>query len=212
MLSEINNHRFLIGYTVAIEILFDFAYIWAFSMYFSLLLSFSFSFWSTLINCFISVSKVINLVGPASQQDVEMSALFHDAVIAYGEGKVLGILATKTSDHEIRKRAAVDDASTTTTPIPFIEPDIPDEMKREDFIYYPADQTYKILLHTHSPPRLINGSSVTVLSDTKMTITTNRRNQNSQTLKVRYNSKPGVRYCYFFTIIFFTVFDRTFRK
>lgn len=130
-------------------------------------------------------------MGPASQQDVEMSALYHDAVIAYGDGKVLGILATKTSDHEIRKRAAEDDkSSSTTTPISLVEPDIPDEIKREDFIYYPKDGTYKILLHTHSPPRLVNGSSVTVLSD-KVTTTTNRRNQISQTLKLRYVSMPG---------------------
>ena len=72
----------------------------------------------------------------------------------YGEGKVLGILATKT-DHEIRKRQAVpvDEGSTTTTtastttsttstttqaPSPSVEEPTPGpvtEDVKEDFIY-----------------------------------------------------------------------------
>lgn len=140
------------------------------------------------------------MVGPASQQDVELSALYRDAVVANGEGNVLGILATKSSDHEMRKRAADDetDASsttttttTTTTPISLIEPNLTEEVRQENFIYYPGEQSYKILLHTQSPPRLINGSLVTALNDNKLTITTNQRNQNVKTMKVRYNSKPG---------------------
>jgi hypothetical protein len=34
--------------------------------------------------------KIINLVGDPSQQDIELSALFRDAIGNYGEGKVLG--------------------------------------------------------------------------------------------------------------------------
>lgn len=141
--------------------------------------------------------QVINLVGPVSQQDVELTALYRDAVVTNGEGNVLGILATKTSDHEMRKRAAAVEedpnasSTTTTTPIALIEPNLSEDVLQENFIYYPGEQSYKILLHTQSPPRIINGSLVTVLNDPKLTITTNQRNQNVKTMKVRYNSKPG---------------------
>lgn len=53
---------------------------------------------------FFFIFQVINLVGPDSQQDIELSALYKDAILTYGEGKVLGILATKSNDHLIRKR------------------------------------------------------------------------------------------------------------
>lgn len=135
---------------------------------------------------------MVNLVGPTSQQDVELSALYRDAVIAYGEGKVLGILAAKGNNHELMKRAAELDETTTSIPTirTIIEPTLTEDELQEDFIYY-SEQSYKILLHTHSPPILTNGSVVTVLNDTKMTITTNRRSPYVQTLKVRYNSQPG---------------------
>lgn len=137
---------------------------------------------------------MVNLVGPVSQQDVELSALYRDSVIAYGEGKVLGILAAKGNNHELMKRAAELDETTTTssTARTIIEPVLTEDERQEDFIYY-TGQSYKILLHTHSPPVLTNGSAATVLIDTKMTITTNRRNQNVQTLNVRYNSFGMVR-------------------
>lgn len=144
------------------------------------------------------------MVGPTSQQDVELSAIYRDAVITYGEGKVLGILATKTSDHEIRKRAVPDEttqesqttASTTTTTAT-ISADA-DETNQTDFIYYPGDQSaYKILMYTDIAPRLYDGTNITVLNNiVPTTITTDRRNQNDfseqRTLKVRYNYKDKV--------------------
>lgn len=145
---------------------------------------------------------MVNLVGPTSQQDVELSALYRDAVIAYGEGKVLGILAAKGNNHELMKRAAESDETTTSIPTikTIIEPTLTEDELQEDFIYY--SESYKILLHTHSPPILTNGSAVTVLNDTKMTITTNRRSSYVQTLKVRYNSQPGqVRFTLHFVFI-----------
>lgn len=138
---------------------------------------------------------MINLVGPSSQQDVELSALYRDAVITYGEGKVLGILATKTSDHEIRKRAAAEE---TTQESQTVATNSDSESNQTDFIYYPGDQSaYKILLYTDSPPRLYDGANYTVLNDkVPTTITTDRRNQNEfseqRTLKVRYNYKDKV--------------------
>lgn len=138
-------------------------------------------------------------MGPSSQQDVELSALYRDAVITYGEGKVLGILATKTSDHEIRKRAAAEE---TTQESQTVASNSDSESNQTDFIYYPGDQSaYKILLYTDSPPRLYDGANYTVLNDkVPTTITTDRRNQNEfseqRTLKVRYNYKDKV--CAFF--------------
>ncbi|XP_055385139.1 uncharacterized protein LOC129614516 [Condylostylus longicornis] len=54
---------------------------------------------------FNSNVEVITLVGPASQQDIELGALYRDAVSTYGEGKVLGILSTQAEEnHYIYKR------------------------------------------------------------------------------------------------------------
>lgn len=137
------------------------------------------------------------MVGPTSQQDVELSALYHDAVITYGEGKVLGILATKTSEHEIRKRA-VDTTpetpketttSTTTTTTPE-----PDQSNENGFTYYPTS-VYKILLYTSSAPVLSYGNNTIILDNKKTTITTDQKNKNEQrTLKVRYNIKEKVKF------------------
>lgn len=68
--------------------------------------------------------QVINLVGPASQQDVEIAALFKDAQLNYGNN-VLGVLATKWDEHNIYKRQAVEITTTTesyTTLTPTEEP------------------------------------------------------------------------------------------
>lgn len=67
-------------------------------------------------------AEVIQLVGPESQQDIELSALYKDAVNMYGEGKVLGILASKANEHEIRKRQAEELQQTTTSASPTEEP------------------------------------------------------------------------------------------
>lgn len=144
---------------------------------------------------------MIHLVGPTSQQDVELSALYRDAVITYGEGKVLGILATKTSDHEMHKRAVPDESTPESQTIPSVPNAEGDQDNQTDFIYYPGDQSaYKILLYTDSPPRLFDGNNITVLNDkVPTTITTDRRNANEnseqRTLKVRYNYKDKVWVC-----------------
>lgn len=77
-------------------------------------------------------------MGPASQQDTELAAIFHDTERTYGKGKVLGILASKSDEHEMRKReaaaavaaaAAVTEEPSTTSMSPTEEPMV------EDFIY-----------------------------------------------------------------------------
>lgn len=111
---------------------------------------------------------------------------------------MLGILATKTSDHEMRKRAVEDSAASTessvsTTESPLDIPYIESPDSDRDFIYYPnnKNQTFNILMHTRKPPLLINGSSRNYLGDNKTMITIDRRNQTNYILKVRYNNEPG---------------------
>lgn len=153
------------------------------------------------ISCYVRhYQQVINLVGPASQQDVELSAFYNDAVNSYGVGNVLGILAIKSNDHELRKRAANDDNNednspdaTTQTPelTTLPEPDIATNLAEQDFIYYPdkpAKNSTRILLHTRSPPILFSGTKSTILSS-NATITTNKRDD-TYSLRVRYNT-PG---------------------
>ncbi|XP_055314885.1 uncharacterized protein LOC129575377 [Sitodiplosis mosellana] len=152
-------------------------------------------------------AEVINLVGPTSQQDVELSALYRDSVITYGEGKVLGILATRSNDHEIRKRDAVeptpDSPSTTLTPT---TQEI-EQSNQTDFIYYPDDKkTYKILLYTSAAPILFDGTNETILNHNVQTyITTDHRSANEnkeeqRTLVVRYNYKDKLTIEYVFNI------------
>lgn len=106
--------------------------------------------------------KVIHLVGPESQQDVEISALYRDAFNTYGSGKVLGILATKMDDHDIRKREAAEEASTTTAVSPTDEP------VEEDYIY---NAKGKAILYTTTAPILSdNESSVELKSHGYVTV------------------------------------------
>lgn len=132
-----------------------------------------------------------------------MSALYRDAVLTYGDGKVLGILATKTSDHDIQKRAIDDEnigKETSINPATTIMTtnSEPEPNNQTDYVYYPGDQSaYKILLYTSSPPRLFDGKNSTILDNSvKTTITTDRRaantNSEQRTLKVRYNYKEKV--------------------
>lgn len=142
------------------------------------------------------------MVGPTSQQDVELSALYRDSVITYGEGKVLGILATKTDDHEIQKRAVPDEPQpqeiSTTTQTPEIE-----QSNQTDFIFYPDKSTYKILLYTSTAPRLFDGTNITTLNaNVPTTITTNRRSDQCA-LKVQYNYKDDKVSVFFSTVFFF---------
>lgn len=141
------------------------------------------------------------MVGPTSQQDVELSALYRDSVITYGDGKVLGILATKTIDHEIRKRATPienpgPEQSTNNPSTTDQANESESTSDQTDYVYYPGDQSpYKILLYTSNPPRLFDGKNSTYLyNNVSLTITTDRRNPEQRTLKVRYNYK-GERVC-----------------
>lgn len=142
-------------------------------------------------------------MGPPLQQDIELSALFNDAELVYGSGKVLGILASKSNEHEVRKRAVpVEEGAALSTVSPAVAPPPsestpePSEDEDEDFIYYPTDnsknQTVNILMHTRSPPVLTEGKTRTVLDDKRTMITINRGKQNNYILKVRYNNQDKV--------------------
>lgn len=88
------------------------------------------------LNSLFASTQVINLVGPTSQQDVEIAALYRDATLAYGDGKVLGIVAHYTHEqrqHQVRKRAAEEKEKPTTTASP--ETAVVDEKAEEDCIY-----------------------------------------------------------------------------
>lgn len=147
--------------------------------------------------------KVINLVGPTSQQDVELSALYRDSVITYGDGKVLGILATRTTDHDIQKRATPDEnPENPEQPPNQANPSAanpPDEAEtiQSDYVFYPTNpQSYKILLHTSGPPSIVDGTNITELyNNVSLTITTNSRSTDQRILKVRYNYKGGEKVC-----------------
>lgn len=130
------------------------------------------------------------MIGPSSQQDVEISALYRDATITYGAGNVLGILSTNGDRHILKKRDAEEVPNTPdTTATTANEPSAAGEERDEDFVFYPSEQSFKILLYTKLPPTLIKANETIVLKDTKTTITTNKRSTSVQTLKVRYNSK-----------------------
>lgn len=132
------------------------------------------------------------MVGPTSQQDVELSALYRDSVITYGEGKVLGILATRSNDHEIRKRATNDEQSTqettSSTPTPTATTQEIEQSNETDFIYYPGDSAnYKILLYTSSPPKLFDGTNTTILNGNVPRLVTTDQRGEQRRLIVRYN-------------------------
>lgn len=86
------------------------------------------------------------MVGPTSQQDIELAAFYKDAVLSYGEGKVLGILATKSDvhDHEISKRQAQPvpedkkETASTTTENPEAAKEVAPEEKQDEALVYHA--------------------------------------------------------------------------
>lgn len=119
------------------------------------------------------------MVGSAAQQDVEIAALFGDAVNTYGAGKVLGILANdgdtlpdgqlNNGQRRLRREAAdatAEDASaastteeagsagSTVSPL--------DEPMEENFVYIAAG---KAMMYTTAPPRLSDGSSTVELRE-----------------------------------------------
>lgn len=157
---------------------------------------------------------MINLVGPAAQQDTELAGLYNDAVQTYGEGKVLGILAAKNSEHELRKRAIEEENQEKKDKIeenPAVQTERPEVGKPAgtedtncpaanetaiDYIFYGDMAVFKILLHTRSAPRIIEDGKESCLTLNSTTVTVARRNQNNVTayvLNVRYNNKEKVR-------------------
>jgi len=98
-----------------------------------------------------SNTEVYNLIGGASEQDTEIDEIYKNAIRKHGEGNVLGILATKSDNHDIYKR----EAEETSPPLPTISPT--EEPMNENFLYY---EQGKAILYTTSAPKLIeNGTS-----------------------------------------------------
>lgn len=100
-------------------------------------------------------------MGTPIQQDAEISSLYNEAILNYGNGRVLGILATNNDEHYIDKR----EADTSTTPLPSVStttaetslsttPSTDDNTGNttcEDCLYHFKS---KAILHTKSPPEL----------------------------------------------------------
>lgn len=102
-------------------------------------------------------------MGSPNQQDAEIASLYNEAILNYGNGRVLGILATNNDDHSIEKRD-VDPASSTpspsTTPPSFSTTPSPEdsgnstntpENNCDDCIFYKEG---KVILHTKFSPEL----------------------------------------------------------
>uniref|UniRef100_A0AAG5CUD1 Vacuolar H+ ATPase AC45 accessory subunit n=1 Tax=Anopheles atroparvus TaxID=41427 RepID=A0AAG5CUD1_ANOAO len=150
-------------------------------------------------------AEIINLVGSASQQDVELSALFRDSTENYGERKVLGILANQWEEprvlHKREAKGGDDYSSTSTTPgSPTDEPEI-------------ADSIYnvpgKAILYITAPPvlKMLNdsdeGETVHVLDkhtlstydarerESKLIVTFKGDDFNKLTLKFRFDMDAG---------------------
>lgn len=80
--------------------------------------------------------QVYNLIGGASEQDVEIDEIYRNAIKKHGAGNVLGILATKSDNHDIYKR------DTVAEPSPAILD--PDE-KLPNITYY--KKGYRLTIH-----------------------------------------------------------------
>lgn len=93
------------------------------------------------------------MTGPVEQQDVEIAALYRDAQVNYGQKNILGILATRR-DHNLYKRQAISEA--TTTEIPTTTPS-GDEPVVENLVYA---ATKALLVTTEAPVLRIRGNKV----------------------------------------------------
>ncbi|XP_013118433.2 uncharacterized protein LOC106095686 [Stomoxys calcitrans] len=95
--------------------------------------------------------EVINLSGPVEESDSEIVGGFADALSIYGEGEVLGILASREEEaHFIAKREAGEgegDAGVSTTS----SPPGPEETE-ESYIYVASGE--KAVLHVNAAPEL----------------------------------------------------------
>lgn len=94
--------------------------------------------------------EVINLSGSPDESDSEIVAGYSDALSIYGEGEVLGILASREEEaHFIAKREAKEEeieggTSTTVSPLP--------EEIEESFIYVAGGK--KAILYVNAAPEL----------------------------------------------------------
>ncbi|XP_073816797.1 vhaAC45-related protein [Musca autumnalis] len=113
--------------------------------------------------------EVINLSGPAEESDSEIVGGYTDALSIYGEGEVLGILASREEDaHFIAKRAAAvaaasegegdEGISTTASPGP--------EEYEDNYIYVANGR--KAVLNVNAAPELtINQTKLLLKEHTK---------------------------------------------
>lgn len=102
-------------------------------------------------------------MGSTIQQDAEITSIYNEALLNYGKGRVLGILATHNDDRTIRKREAQTEAtnvvSSSTTPEPTTT--VPPTFAPDDNSTYTdcTDCVYKVkgkaVLHTTEPPEII---------------------------------------------------------
>lgn len=96
--------------------------------------------------------EVINLVGSSDESDTEIVAGYTDALSIYGEGEVLGILASREEEaHFIAKREAkegeVEEGGSSTTSSP------PTSEETEESFIYVADGK-KAILYVNAAPEL----------------------------------------------------------
>ncbi|XP_063701183.1 uncharacterized protein LOC134831393 [Culicoides brevitarsis] len=115
-------------------------------------------------------TEIINLFGDGLQQDIELTALFKDAIKNYGEGKVLGIMATRTNiiQEQMRVRRAAD-ASTTDTPT--------EEPVQNNYIYIAKNRG---LIWTAEPPVLKIGPNKSYELTTHTVATTDERKEDNK--------------------------------
>lgn len=130
------------------------------------------------------------MVGTPAQQDVEISALYNDAVNTYGVGKVLGILATDTpkvllynrvrravevkEDNQVTTSSSVSQSTSTTEEN--LSPAEPtgDETMQENFVYIDVGKT---MMYTTGPPFLSDGEITTELRSHGITTTDERKDE-----------------------------------
>lgn len=130
------------------------------------------------------------MVGTPAQQDVEISALYNDAVNTYGVGKVLGILATDTpkvllynrvrravkvkEDNQVTTSSSVSQSTSTTEEN--LSPAEPtgDETMQENLVYIDVGKT---MMYTTGPPLLSDGEITTELRSHGITTTDERKDE-----------------------------------
>lgn len=141
-------------------------------------------------------AEIISLVGSTGQQDVEIAALFNDAVNTYGSGKVLAILANDgelpgpEAAHTRRRRASPEAAaSTTEEPSSGSTASPTDEPMEENFAYIAPG---KAMMYTTAPPQLSVDGAVVELREHGLVKSDERKDELVRlivTFKVTRNSE-----------------------